>query len=114
MDLSYNMTEKQFEIYYGDKKAAFCDFLQEAGAFTGGSSSLSFYQALHSATDRALLLCNSHNQKQLCDFINRIDNDFFGADFARGNRAEYTFLLTSLATSLNDELSSTKPSENCI
>lgn len=109
MESEAALIEKQFSIYYADKRAAFSDFLQAAGHFSSTTQSTSVYEALHSSADRALLFCNEYNRDFIIDFLKRVDEEFYGINASRTQRREYTSLITSIASSLNDELSATKP-----
>lgn len=106
---SQQMAEKQFEIYYADKKAAFSDFCQAAGVFSMGKQSTRDYENLHSAINRALLFCDSKNQTALQNFLNYVNREAFGYGYTPPERETYSKYLMDIMLSLNAELESTKP-----
>ena len=55
-----------------------------------------------------MLYCNKSNYDLLSDFLEYIDN-IFGSGYTKAERDDYTKTLTSVITSLNEELASTKP-----
>ena len=109
MESDTALIEKQFSIYYADKKAAFSDFLQASGQFSLTMQSTTAYEALHSSADKALLFCNGYNQELIIRFLERVDEEFFGKQTSREQRKAYTFCITYIASSLNTELLNTKP-----
>ncbi|WP_302327699.1 hypothetical protein [Enterocloster lavalensis] len=109
MEQLQQLTEKQFEIYYTDKKSAFSDFCQSAGVFSMGKQSNHDYEALHSALNRAMLFCNSNNQTDLRNFLAYVNQDVFGHGYSLSERESYSARLTDIILSLNAELESTKP-----
>ena len=109
MESDAALIEKQFSIYYADKKVAFSDFLHAAGQFSLTTQSSPAYEALHASADRALLFCNANNKLYIIDFLDRVNEEFYGVQPSRAQRKTYTSLITYIASSLNDELSATKP-----
>ena len=55
-----------------------------------------------------MLYCSQSNYDLLSDFLEYADN-IFGSGYTKAERDEYTKTLTSVITSLNEELASTKP-----
>ena len=55
-----------------------------------------------------MLYCNKSNYDLLSGFLEYADS-IFGNGYTRNERDEYTKTLTSITTSLNEELASTKP-----
>lgn len=111
MALAHEAAQKQFEVYYADKRIAFSTLLKEAGNFSTHKQDLDDYSSLHSAVDNAILFCNSDTQKFLISFIERIDEEIFGGSYTDRERTVYTSLITALGHQLNKELASTKPTE---
>lgn len=108
LDLQQTTTVKQFDIYYADKKKSFADFANAAGQFSFSKQTAQAYQALQSSAHTAMLYCSHSNYDLLSDFLEYADN-IFGSDYTKAERDEYTKTLTSVITSLNEELASTKP-----
>ena len=96
LDLQQTTTVKQFDIYYADKKKSFADFANAAGQFSFSKQTAQAYQELQS------------NYDLLSGFLEYVDS-IFGNGYTRNERDEYTKTLTSITTSLNEELASTKP-----
>ena len=116
MALAHESVQKQFEVYYADKRIAFSALLKEAGNFSTHKQALDNYCSLHSAVDNAILFCNSDTQEFLISFLERIDKEILGGSYTDRERAVYTSLITALGHQLNKELASTKPTEpftNC-
>lgn len=109
MNLQQQALTRQSDIYYSDKKVAFSDFTQCAGAFSLSRQSGERYHALHSSIDKALLFCNSENQKLLIDFRNYVDTEIYGSTYGQRERDEYSKALIEISLSLNRELELTKP-----
>lgn len=112
LDLKQQIITKQLDIYYADKKDAFSNFLNAAGLFSMGKQSLSSYERLQSSIQTAMLFCSPSNYALLSDFLVYIDQ-IFGGGYTPSERDEYSKTLTSITTSLNEELSSTKPIIDC-
>lgn len=98
----------QFDVYYSDKKNAFADFSNAAGQFSFAKEEVREYQALQSSAHTAMLYCSQSNYDLLSDFLEYADN-IFGSGYTKAERDEYTKTLTSVITSLNEELASAKP-----
>lgn len=98
----------QFNVYYSDKKNAFADFSNAAGQFSFAKEEEREYKMLQSSAHTAMLYCNKSNYDLLSDFLEYIDN-IFGSGYTKAERDDYTKTLTSVITSLNEELASTKP-----
>lgn len=114
MEQSRQMAEKQFEIYYADKKSAFTEFIQAAGDYSTGKEYRNTYSRLHSATNKVLLFCNEKNQDLMLNFLNKVDKSSFGKGCTSEELQSFSQTLTCIARSLNDELSSNKPVTNSI
>lgn len=108
LDLQQTTTVKQFDIYYADKKKSFADFANAAGQFSFAKEEEREYKMLQSSAHTAMLYCNKSNYDLLSDFLEYIDN-IFGSGYTKAERDDYTKTLTSVITSLNEELASTKP-----
>ena len=108
LDLQQTTTVKQFDIYYADKKKSFADFANAAGQFSFAKEEEREYEMLQSSAHTAMLYCNKSNYDLLSDFLEYIDN-IFGSGYTKAERDDYTKTLTSVITSLNEELASTKP-----
>ena len=108
LDLQQTTAVKQFDIYYADKKKSFADFANAAGQFSFSKQTAQAYQELQSTTHIAMLYCNKSNYDLLSGFLEYADS-IFGNGYTRNERDEYTKTLTSITTSLNEELASTKP-----
>ena len=108
LDLQQSTTIKQFDIYYEDKKKAFSDFTHAAGIYSHGKKNAPDYQSLQSATHTAMLFCSTLNYDLLSDFLEYADK-ISGSGYTQPERDEYTKTLTTITTSLNEELASTKP-----
>lgn len=112
MELSEKLSEKQFEIYYSDKKTAFSEFLLAAGSYTIDESNLQCYAKLQSTAKVALLFCSPHAQSILSDFLFSVDAITEGSFVGQPSQEFYNKLLAQLATDLSKELESTKPVTN--
>lgn len=108
LDLQQSTIIKQFDIYYEDKKKAFSHFAHDAGLFSFAKQNHHEYQALQASAHTAMLFCNESNCHLLSDFLEYADN-IFGDGYSKNERDEYTKTFTSVITSLNKELASTKP-----
>lgn len=108
IDLKQQTIIKQLDIYYADKKDAFSNFLNAAGLFAMGKQSRQDYERLQSTIQTAMLFCSPSNYALLSNFLEYVDN-IFGGGYTSSERNEYSKTLTSITTSLNEELSSTKP-----
>lgn len=113
LDLQHQATIRQSDIYYSDKKSAFSEFVQYAGAFSIGRNDSNLYQKLRSSIDGALLFCNEFNQILLIDFQKYIDSEVYCSSYGSSERLEYSKLLSEISLSLNRELEDTKPVINC-
>lgn len=109
MDLDHEAIQRQFEVYYADKRTAFSELLKEAGKFSVRKQNINNYEALHSAVDNAILFCSSNTQEFLISFMEQIDTKIFGGGCNNYERTTYTSLIMALAHQLNQELESTKP-----
>ena len=76
--------------------------------FSRGKQNAPAYQALQSTAHTAMLFCNPLNYDLLSDFLEYIDK-ISGSGYTQPERDEYTKTLTTITTSLNEELASTKP-----
>lgn len=112
MDLQQQVSIKQFDIYYSDKKSAFSEFLKMAGQYRVSNQRSGIYSQLQSSIQNALLFCNIENQKLLSDFL-VYANDIFGVNQSPDGRKQYSELLKNISISLNNELSLTKPIIDC-
>lgn len=112
LDFQQSTIIKQFDVYYEDKKKAFSDFAHAAGLFSFAKQHSQEYQSLQSATHIAMLYCTPSNYDLLSDFLEYADN-IFGDRYTKNERDDYTKTLTTVITSLNEELASTKPVIQC-
>lgn len=112
LDFQQSTVIKQFDVYYEDKKKAFSDFAHAAGLFSFAKEEENEYQLLQASAHKAMLFCNQSNYDFLSDFLEYVD-DIFGSGYTKTERDEYTKTLTSIITSLNEELASTKPVIQC-
>lgn len=108
LDLQQSTITRQFDIYYADKKKAFSDFADAAGLFSFAKEDGQAYQSLQSSVHIAMLYCNKSNYALLSDFLQYVDS-IFGDGYSLDDRDEYTKKFTSVTSSLNEELASTKP-----
>lgn len=113
MDLHQQLSVRQSDIYYADKKSAFLEFMSCAGTYSSDKQSLVNYASLHSAIDKALLFCHPVTQTLLRDFLQYVDQSVFYGGHTTDERIEYSSRLNEVAVSLNKELESTKPIINC-
>ena len=113
MKLNHEAMQRQFEVYYADKRTAFSELMKKAGKFSTRKQTLDDYEALHSAVDNAILFCNSDTQELLISFMERVDKEIFGGGCSDRERILYTSLITTLGRQLNQELESTKPVIKC-
>ena len=113
MDLQVQAATRQSDIYYSDKKLAFSEFAECAGAFSLSRKDGNRYQALHSSIDRALIFCTSDNRALLKDFQHYIDSQIYQSTHGTNEHIEYSDTVNKICCSLNQELESTKPVIQC-
>ena len=112
LDIQQQLTEKQFDIYYSDKKTAFADFLRAAGAYSRGKKNPHDYELLQSSLQISLLFCNDGSKPLLLSFLEYADK-ISGGSYTERERDEYSKTLAAVTTALNRELTLTKPVMNC-
>lgn len=112
MELESAFIEKQFTIYYSDKKMVFSNFLQAAGNFSMYKQSSSSYAELQSSLSQAMLFCTTETQHFLLSFQKYVDENVYGNNYTISDRLKYSQQLMEISQILNSELTSTKPMMN--
>ena len=113
LDILYQASIRQMDIYYADKKNAFENFAKCAGNFSLSRNNPNAYEALHSSIDKAFLFCCAKNQNRLFEFMCFIDTEIFGSNTSKDSRNVYSQRLHDILLALNLELEATKPVINC-
>ena len=112
LDLQQQISIRQADIYYADKKKAFSEFLYHAGQYAFSKHHEQIYENLLSASQQALLFCNAANQELLQKFIEETDR-LLGTGYSFDKRNEYSKFVSKVALALSRELESSKPVIDC-
>lgn len=113
IDAHLELSKKQFDVYYADKKNAFSNFLLNAGKFSASKQNPISYSEVHSSLHCALLFCNAETQILLTEFLKYVDSTAYGTPSSPSIREEYSSYLNGIALQLSKDLASTKPAINC-
>lgn len=107
-DIQQQLSTRQSDIYYADKKEAFSKLLKVAGTYLSNTKNSIFYSNLLSALQECMLFCSSKNQALLIEFLDYAESIYY-SDFSSNIRINYSKTLTNISIALNEELQSTKP-----
>ena len=88
MELQYEISTKQMDVYYSDKKQAYDNFLQIAGAYRLCPNPMNLGK-LQSAAYSAVLFCNQENKANIQSFV-KIANEEFNQSFPPAERIKYS------------------------
>ncbi len=110
LELQHEITVKQMDVYYSDKKQAYDRFLKIAGAYRLCPTPTNLGE-LQSAAYSAVLFCNQENKANIQSFI-KAANEELDQSFSIEKRRKYSEALFSLSSLLNDELINLKNRSN--
>lgn len=109
MELSHQLSEKQIDTYYADKRTAFCKFMDAIGNLILGGSSHSL-EEITSTANTAILFCSYDNQKLINEFLIYV-NRYFTTNFSAENREKYIEMAFNISVAFNRELMETMPNQ---
>lgn len=95
LELDFELTKSQAEMFYSCKKNAYDNLLQAIGKQLQNTSIVD-WRNLRSAINSAILYANKENQILITDFLKELDSGETSAE-----------KMTELAKSLNDDLQNT-------
>ncbi len=104
LELNYELSKSQIEVFYSCKKTAYDNLLQEIGQQMENNSIVS-WRNFRSAINSAILYADDESKQLIIDFLNFTEKIGYPSDVKETKL--YFDKMTTLASCLNDDLRDT-------